>query len=85
MKVRLAPSFCVGEDGVSHALISIIATTRRHWRLPPEATIGVGIRHAAPARKGSHESISSWPYPTATSAGKRRHRGDMHKADAGAR
>ena len=36
------------EDDVLHALVSIIATTRRHWNLPdrqpaPEAAIGDGI------------------------------------------
>ncbi|HKW36860.1 MAG TPA: hypothetical protein VJO54_03540 [Burkholderiales bacterium] len=47
------------EDGLAHAVVSIIATTRRHWTempdgsLAPEATIGVGIGYAALTRDGA--------------------------------
>ena len=52
------PSSRAEEDDVSRAFVSIIAKTRRHWRmlpdrcLTPEATIGVGIGYAALTRDG---------------------------------
>jgi len=45
-------------DELSHATVSIIAKTRRHWamrsdrRLAPETTISVGIGYAALTRDG---------------------------------
>lgn len=54
MNTALEPALRAGQDDVLHALVSIIATTRRHWNLPPgpEASFGAGI---AP------ESFSSRP------------------------
>src|SRR5262245_1976232 len=36
MNTGLEPPLHVGEDDASRALVSIIAITRRHWRLPPD-------------------------------------------------
>lgn len=58
MKTAHKPPLGAGEDDVLLALESIIATTRRHWRLPAErrrkATLGAEI---------GPESFDSWPYP----------------------
>jgi hypothetical protein len=57
MKTAHEPPLRAGQDDVLHALVSIIATTRRHWGLPderPEAVIGGRVGQA---------SISSRPYP----------------------
>jgi len=35
MKTAHEPPLRAGQDDVLHALVSIIATTRRHWGLPP--------------------------------------------------
>jgi hypothetical protein len=35
MKTALEPPLRAGQDDVLHALVSVIATTRRHWGLPP--------------------------------------------------
>jgi len=59
MKTALKPPLRAGEDDVLRALVTIIATTRRHWSLPPdrstglEATLDAGI---------ATESFSSAPY-----------------------
>lgn len=63
MKTALEPPLRAGQDDVLHALVAVIATTRRHWGLPPER------RPEATLRAGQ-ESFSPWPYPgTARVAG----------------
>jgi hypothetical protein len=58
MSTKLEPATRAEDDSVSHALVSIVAKTRRHWAmgpdrcLMPEAVIGVGIGYAALTRDG---------------------------------
>ena len=51
MKTAHEPPLRAGQDDVLHALVSIIATTRRHWGLPP------------PDRRAAPESFGSRPEP----------------------
>ena len=50
MKTAHEPPLRAGQDDVLHALVSIIATTRRHWGLPPGATT------PEPASRRSHSA-----------------------------
>jgi len=55
MKTALKPPLRAGEDDVLRALVAIIATTRQHWKLPPDPSFGI-----------PPESFSSKPYRTGT-------------------
>ena len=67
MKAGLEPPLRAEEEAVLRALVTIIETTRRDWRLAPDRRPApgatVGIAYAAQARSGP-ESSASWPYPT---------------------
>ena len=68
MKTALEPPLRAEQDDVLHALVSIVATTRRHWELPPER-----CREATPGAGIGPESFSAWPWPgTARINGSRR-------------
>jgi len=68
MKAGLEPPLRAADDDVMRALASIIATTRRHWKLAPDGrpapgmAVGVAIAYAAQARSGPEPSIP-WPGP----------------------
>ena len=59
MKTAHEPPLRAGEDDVLHALVSIIATTRRDWGLPSPRSNANG----APRAGIEPESFGSWPYP----------------------
>jgi len=59
MNTAHEPPLRAGEDDVLHALVSIIATTRRHWGLPPPPSNA----HGAPRAGIEAEPFGSWPSP----------------------